>query len=317
MKKTTRNVLIGTIVSAVSIPIIINHLIFRQVHRKVKKELSEKNYYPWRFGNISYDVRGTGTPLLLVHGIGAGSSSYEWHRNVDQLAKHYKVYTLDLLGFGYSSKPKLTYTAFLYTQLIIDFIQNIIKEPTHIVASSLSSSFAIMACYQSPSLFRSLLLICPTGVTKNHTYPTPRDLWTRKLIELPVIGTSLYNVLSAKVSCERFLKEAIYNNPEFVSSQIIDMYYTCAHIGGASARYAIASFMTNHMCVDISTALRAITNSIFILWGEKAELTPLSDLENFKSLNPWIQSAIFPDTKLLPHGEKPFEFFHICHEFFQ
>ena len=42
--------------------------------------------------------RGTGSPLLLVHGLGAGLRS--WDPIVDQLAQQREVIAVDLPGFG-------------------------------------------------------------------------------------------------------------------------------------------------------------------------------------------------------------------------
>lgn len=43
-------------------------------------------------------------PLLLIHGY--PTASYDWHRVWDTLAARYSLYTLDLLGFGQSEKPR-------------------------------------------------------------------------------------------------------------------------------------------------------------------------------------------------------------------
>ena len=53
---------------------------------------------------------------------------------------------MDLLGCGCSDRPKITYTNFLYVQLITDFIKAVIKQPTDVLTSGLSGSFAVMAC---------------------------------------------------------------------------------------------------------------------------------------------------------------------------
>ena len=78
----------------------------------------EPRCYRWRLGNIYYTKTGTGKPLLLVHDLTHASSSCEWDSLIPLLKEHYTVYTIDLLGCGRSEKPNLTYTNFLYVQLL-------------------------------------------------------------------------------------------------------------------------------------------------------------------------------------------------------
>ncbi|MGH7998743.1 MAG: alpha/beta fold hydrolase, partial [Brasilonema sp.] len=69
----------------------------------------DKLTWTWRGHKIQYTVMGVGQPLLLIHGFGA--SIGHWRKNIPMLAqKGYRVFALDLLGFGGSNKPTLHYT---------------------------------------------------------------------------------------------------------------------------------------------------------------------------------------------------------------
>lgn len=57
----------------------------------------------WRGQRIFVRERGAGGTLLLIHGF--PTSSLDWHRVEAALAAHFRVISLDLLGFGLSSKP--------------------------------------------------------------------------------------------------------------------------------------------------------------------------------------------------------------------
>jgi 2-hydroxy-6-oxonona-2,4-dienedioate hydrolase len=53
-----------------------------------------------------YVEAGSGDPLVLVHGAGPGASGWSgWRETIPVLAKHYHVYAIDTLGFGYTDKP--------------------------------------------------------------------------------------------------------------------------------------------------------------------------------------------------------------------
>ena len=78
----------------------------------------EEGGFEWREHRISFTRRGSGPPILLIHGIHAAAWSYEWHDNADYLAQSNTVYTIDLLGFGRSDRPAIRYSARLYISLI-------------------------------------------------------------------------------------------------------------------------------------------------------------------------------------------------------
>ena len=135
-KLTTTVLLAGTSVAAI-------HGINR-VHTSlctIKNLLnnSENYYYEWRFGKIRYQKKGSGSPLLFIHDLTVGSSNYEFHRLINNLTEKHEVYSLDLLGYGMSDKPAMTYTNNLYEQLITDFIKNVIGRKTSVVVTGEST----------------------------------------------------------------------------------------------------------------------------------------------------------------------------------
>ena len=96
----------------------------------------EERRYPWKYGDVFYQVKGNreSKPLLLIHGFGPGASSFEWRKNVDALSEQFRVYTLDLLGYGLSDRPAIDYTAETYADLISDFLKEAIGKPAVVVA---------------------------------------------------------------------------------------------------------------------------------------------------------------------------------------
>ena len=83
--------------------------------------LKELNWQ-WRGHQIRYTEAGEGKPLFLIHGFGACIG--HWQKNIPILAKAgYKVYAIDLLGFGASAKPSLDYSLELWQEQIKDFGQ--------------------------------------------------------------------------------------------------------------------------------------------------------------------------------------------------
>lgn len=59
-----------------------------------------------------------------------------FHRyNIPELSKRYKVYAIDLLGFGWSEKALVDYDALVWRDEIVDFLKEIVKEPAVVVGN--------------------------------------------------------------------------------------------------------------------------------------------------------------------------------------
>src|SRR4051812_24046900 len=54
-----------------------------------------------------YLAAGEGRPLVLIHGIGGSSLNYA--QNIEVLARHFRVYAVDVPGHGRSEKPDIDY----------------------------------------------------------------------------------------------------------------------------------------------------------------------------------------------------------------
>ena len=62
----------------------------------------EDGGFEGRERRVAFTKRGSGPPILLIHGIHSAAWSYEWRNNFVALARTNTFYTIDLLGFGLS-----------------------------------------------------------------------------------------------------------------------------------------------------------------------------------------------------------------------
>lgn len=270
--------------------------------------------YKWRFGNIHYTKTGTGKPILLVHDLTAFSSGYEWTQLVNYLKDQYTVYTIDLLGCGRSEKPDLTYTNFLYVQLLSDFIKSEIGHRTNIIATGASSALVIMACNQAPELFDQIMLINPDSLVTCSQIPNKHAKLYKFILDLPIIGTLLYHIASSKQAItEEFIRD-YYCNPYSVKSSYVDVYYKAAHLG-ESPKSLYASVKCNYTKCNIVNALKKIDNSIYIVGGTAMD-SIRQLIGEYHEYNPAIESSLISESKYLPQLENPMELYKTIQMFF-
>ncbi len=274
----------------------------------VKKLLtnSENYYYEWRFGKIRYQKKGSGSPLLLIHDLTVGSSNYEYHRMINNLTEKHEIYSIDLLGYGMSDKPAMTYTNNLYEQLITDFIKNVIGRKTSIVVTGESVSFVIMACHNYPDIFNKIVCINPQNLYLQNQIPSKQTNLLKLLIESPIIGTFIYHLFANRTCIEKaFAKNYFYHHEEIRDKYIFN-YLEAALLGGYNSKYAFASYAGKYMNMNILNELKEINNSILMIGGEK-EKEMQTVIENYKYYNASIEDCLIPETKHLPQLEAPDE----------
>ena len=132
-----------------------------------------------RTGNgrtISYREAGAGTPLMLLHGIGSGSASFETQFGLPG----YRIIAWDAPGYGQSdplpdAKPKTKD----YADSLAAFLDTLGIKQAHIVGHSLGGLMAGSFARHYPDRLLSLMLLAPAMGYG----PAPAELREQKLRE--------------------------------------------------------------------------------------------------------------------------------------
>ena len=274
----------------------------------LKKSLpDEHDLYQWKFGKIFYTKKGSGRPLLLVHNLQPGSSSCEWKKIQTALSKKYEVYALDLLGCGGSDKPKITYTNYLYVQLLCDFTKNVIGKKTDVIASGYSGSFSLMACRNDEDIFNKIILVNPPSFKELNEIPTKNSQMQKFILEMPIIGTMIYNILMCRQNIDHVFVENLFFNPFRLDPDFVDLYYENAHADNCGSKYLYASRVGKYTNINIINCIRETDRSIYIIEGDY-EKDGENILQAYTGHNPSIETFSIQHAKHFPHIENPEDF---------
>ncbi len=258
--------------------------------------------YRWRGWDLSYSVAGEGEPLLLVHGVYAGASSFEFRKNFRVLSEDFRVYALDLLGCGMSERPDRRYGPEDVASQVEDFVREEIGGQAHLIASSLSAALVVPAAVRSPRLFKKLALICPTGYgTLDRPSGRLGDA-IYLLFRAPVLGDTLYHAIVSRWGLRYFLEGMTYNDPCLVTGELVDDYYRITHQKGA--RFLVAAFVAGKLNLGVADLWPRVPHRTLICWGLEAKTTPVEQAQRFVGHNPRSEPRYFKDAALLPHDER-------------
>lgn len=259
----------------------------------------------WRGHRLAFTRHGTGKPVLLVHGIYPGASSFEWRHVVPALAERYAVVAVDLLGFGRSDRPATRYTPGLYQALLGDLLARVVDSPCAVVASGLSASQLVALAGRDPRRIASLALVAPTGVAYLRDPEPAAGAITRLLLGAPIVGNTVYNGLTSESRLRRRL-EHVYVDDRMVTPALAAHYVRMAHQPGG--KHAIRALLDGKLNVDVRVALRRVRQPTLLLWGELARENSVEHAHAFRVIKHDLEWSLVHDAGDLPHDERPDEF---------
>jgi pimeloyl-ACP methyl ester carboxylesterase len=247
--------------------------------------------------------RDAGESVLMIHGIGGGSSVFQYRFTAPAVAKAgYNVYAIDLLGFGKSSRPKIRYTQELLVGQIVSFLETVIQKPTVIVANSLTAAYSIRIAAERPDLVKALVLIGPTGYERL-TRPQDEGRVRSFNIFSGVLGTVLFGVITTDNWQEYFLLDA-YRDRESLTPEVLASYDQ--NLKTENAEWVIYSFISGNLDQDVKPYWSALTTPTLLVWGQQdGNFLRASDAEDFLVARPDVNFLPIDDVKLLPNEDEP------------
>lgn len=227
----------------------------------------EARLYKWKHGHIFYALSGSPTlpPLVLLHDLEVGGSSYEMRKIVAALSEHYQVYALDLLGFGLSDRLNIPYAASTYIDLYKDFLRDVVGRPATLLASGYSCNHAVALAVQAPERCERLILLSPISL---FTPPTQRP-WLTRLLQQPMLSIVLYAFLTTPIVLRRLIARKHMQDNSQVSRDDFAHYFAAAHQLGA--QYAPLAALSGALAIDVSVQYAHLTQPSLLLWGIRAQ----------------------------------------------
>ncbi len=238
----------------------------------------EAHLYRWKRGYVYYKVAGEqhAPPMVLLHTPELAGSAYEMLGIMASLATRFRVYAPDLPGFGLSDRPDISYTSDLYTELLRDFLTNIVGEPATLMASRLSCNYAISVAANAPELCTRLVLLSPTAL---YAYQTgafglsavlPNILPAR--ITIPRQAHALiYPLLVEIASLYRSLRYGqparLIEHPSAIgtSNPPPDYMYATTHQFGAE--HAPMDWLAGNLSSDVTAEVHKLRQPTLLIWG--------------------------------------------------
>ena len=254
-------------------------------------------------GHIIYHEAGSGTPLLFVHSICLGGSSYEWSKVYPEFAGRFRVLAPDLIGFGESQRPDSQFSASDYVRMLAEFIQGTCgMEAPIVIGSGLGGGFCVQLAAQHPELVSRLILHMPTG---GNDFGFARLRWSTRLVaRVGGFQRFMYrNYQSTRSAVRQWLANGGFVDPMLLTEEAVDVFAMCAQQGGTE--HAIRNFHSGRLNFDLEDRMRAITQPVTLLWGIEPGYPALEYGQRLRALVKHCGFVVLPRVGALAAVENP------------
>jgi pimeloyl-ACP methyl ester carboxylesterase len=224
-------------------------------------------------GELVYHECGQGSPLVFVHGVYPGASSYEWSRVYPHFADRFQVLAPDLIGFGESARPNRPLSASEHAAVLAEFLKaKSDGERATIVASGLGAAFATLAAAQHPELVERLVLLMPVGLSERGA---KRNLRRGGSISgLPFLKQVYYRrFLATRAQIRAWLATFAFFDPSRIDDEMVDVL--CSFAQQLGAERAIFRSASAKLQVDLPKRFTELTQPVTLIWGQNAVFPPI------------------------------------------
>lgn len=115
-----------------------------------------------------YYEAGSGEPLILIHGGGAGADAWgNWRGCVMDFAEHFRVFAIDMLGFGFTDKPdpaEFDYNQASRVAHVGGFINTLGLEDVNLVGNSMGGMTSMGVAIEQSSQVDKIILMGSAGI---------------------------------------------------------------------------------------------------------------------------------------------------------
>ena len=253
-----------------------------------------------------YIEKGEGKAVILLHGF--FYDSYLWAANIDVLAEEFKVYALDLWGFGYSTRELMDYGYQLYADQVLLFMDSLGIQRASLAGQSMGGGTAIMFCVKHRQRVNKLLLVDPAGI------PNPLPL-TGKFFNLPRIG-ELFLGLSTNAVRRKNLGNLWIHNKELLTESYFENVTRFHKIKGTTE--ASLAILRQKFFDTLSDEIRRLGQEdvpILIVWGREDKAVPLRCGREMHRILKGSRLEIIDDAGHVPNFERAEVFNQLAMDF--
>ncbi len=220
--------------------------------------------------NINYETYGDGKDVLVLHGWGANIAAIK--PIADALSQNFRVWLLDLPGFGGSDTPSADWDVYSYARFVKEFADAMGITSPILIGHSFGGRLSIILAAKKMLSCPKIILVDSAGIKPKRGANYYIKVYTYKAAKkVAKLAGAFSKTLENRI--KQSFGSADYKN----------------------ANPTMRNIMVKVVNEDLTYLLKDISCPTLLIWGEKDDATPLSDAKKMEQLIPDAGIVSFPN----------------------
>ena len=256
----------------------------------------------------------TGSPVVLLHGVGVDSASLSWGLTLGPLAENQRVIAPDLPGYGQSDKPEAQYSTDFYIDFLVHWLDAMQLQKVSLVGLSMGGAIALGFALRYPDRVEKLVPVDPYGIM-------PRVAWHKLsylIVISPLNDLSYWFFKRSKSMVRWTLLSSLISSPDRLSEELLTECYQAVQdpgMGKAWSSYQHDEITWTGLRTNYTDRLHEITAPTLFINGEKDQAVPVKYAKRAHELVKNSQLYVISECKHWPQRDKTEEFNRVVTEF--
>jgi pimeloyl-ACP methyl ester carboxylesterase len=251
----------------------------------------------------------TAPPVVLIHGYSA--STYTWSNAAPRLAAEgFRVFVVDLIGFGFSQKPAWSdYTIDTQARMIVRFMNRLGIGRAVVVGSSYGGAIALSVALDNPERVEKLILsaaVCNDEI---------KNLPLTRLVTTPVLGEVFAPFLTGS---KTYVRARLKNSLNPANHHLIDetrVESIMLPLQAADSHRSLLATLKNWHADRLERDAQNLNVPTLLIWGEDDKVIPLYNGDKLHRAIPDSRLIVFKNCGHMPHEEYTNEFVELVADF--
>ncbi|KAL5980778.1 hypothetical protein ACLOJK_028688 [Asimina triloba] len=206
-----------------------------------------------------------------------------WRKNISSLAKSHRVYSIDLIGYGYSDKPNphefptnSFYTFETWATQVNEFCVDVIKDEAFFICNSIGGLVGLQAAVMEPKICKGMMLLNISlrmlHIKKQPWFGRPFIRSFQNLLRNTVIGQLFYKAVATPESVRNILSQCYYDTSKVTDELIQKILLPGLEPGAVDVFLDFICYSGGPLPEEL---LPNVKCPVLVVWGEKDPWEPI------------------------------------------